>query len=169
MFAESLDAGDMPFRGPPPKYEVDMTLPDYHQQDQEQTDTDQQIHRTPGAQERSQPSSTHERSVFRELFDETPGQQPADDNPIPLAERDIDDEILIDTAESDTSDDDLLELSRLEETESTFMARDYSYSSMNETASTGMARDFAYSAVDETRTVAMLNRIYPALIPDQDS
>ena len=150
LFAELLDSGDTPFRGPPPKYEVDRTLPDYHQQDQEQTDTDQQRQRTPEARERNQPWSTRQRSVFREIFDETPSQQPPDETLIDLAESESDDEALIDPVQGATSDEDLIELSR-----------------MDETASTVMARDFAYTSMDETTTVAILNRIFPALIPER--
>ena len=138
LFAESLDAGDLPFREPPPKYEVDRSLPDYHEQDQERGQSDRPRQRMDEPQARSEQQDSPRRTVFHEIFDDAPA--------LPTA-----DEILIDLSESETSDEDLIELS-----------------SMDETASTVMARDFAYSSMDETTTVAMLNRIYPALIPKQN-
>ena len=151
LFAESLDAGDLPFRGPPPKYEVDKTLPDYHEQDQERGESDRPRglpnEQGVGVGQQTPPR----RTIFHEIFDNAPIQQTAEEPLIDLAESGTSDDILIDTAESDTSDEDLIELSR-----------------MDETASTVMARDFAYSSMDETSTFAMLNRIYPALIPKRN-
>ena len=156
LFAELLDAGDTPFRGPPPKYEVDRTLPDYHEQDQEQGQRDRPRNRRNEQRDRRERRNPRRRTVFHEIFDDAPTQpnppsQPAaEELLIDLAESESDDGTLIQAAENDAVEGILIDLTEAEEAEPAVTAR-----------------DFAYSSMSETTALAMLDRSWPALIPEE--
>lgn len=149
LFAESLDAGDLPFRGPPPKYEVDKQLPDYHEQDQERGPNDRPRLRTNEQQATGEQQNPNRRSVFREIFDDAPNQEIAEEPLIDLAESESSDDTLIVTARSNTTNEVLIDMTEI-----------------NPVASTVTARDLAYRSMDETTALAMLDRTFPALIPE---
>ncbi|MDI1493145.1 MAG: hypothetical protein OHK93_004932 [Ramalina farinacea] len=150
LFAELLDAGDTPFRGPPPKYEVDTLLPDYHEQDQERGQNDRPRNRANEQHTREEQRTPPRGTMFHEIFDDAAVQQTAEEPLINLAESETDDENILEAAENDTTVENLIE-----------------FAGADEVGPTVTARDFAYSAMDETTALAMLDRTWPAVIPER--